>query len=86
MDLVSFGHDRKDPRYVYALTLVDRWTRYMTMCPLLDTTTKTLRFLGLTDQWQAVLLVLTQTSPDVSRFPTALLTSWSSSAEAQTVG
>jgi len=40
IDLVSFGHDRKDPRYVYALTLVDRWTRYMTMCPLLDTTTK----------------------------------------------
>jgi len=40
IDLVSFGHDRKDPRYVYALTLVDRWTRYMTMCPLLDTTAK----------------------------------------------
>ena len=40
IDLVSFGHDRQDPRYVYALTLVDRWTRYMTMCPLLDTTTK----------------------------------------------
>jgi len=39
-DLVSFGHDRKDLRYVYALTLVDRWTRYMTMRPLLDTTTK----------------------------------------------
>jgi len=31
IDLVSFGHDRKDPRYVYALTLVDRWTRYMTV-------------------------------------------------------
>ena len=40
IDLVSFGHDRQDPRYVYALTLVDRRTRYMTMCPLLDTTTK----------------------------------------------
>ena len=40
IDLVSFGHDRKDPRYVYALTLVARWTRYMKMCPLLDTTTK----------------------------------------------
>jgi len=37
--LSVFGHDRKDPRYVYALTLVDK-TRYMTMCPLLDTTTK----------------------------------------------
>jgi len=24
IDLVSFGHGRKDPRYVYALTLVDR--------------------------------------------------------------
>jgi len=40
IDLVSFGHDRKDPRYVYALRLVDRWTRFMTMCHLLDTTTK----------------------------------------------
>jgi len=40
IDLVSFGNDRKDPRYANALTLVDRWTRYMTMCPLLDTTTK----------------------------------------------
>jgi len=32
---------------------------------------ETLRFLGLTFQGQAVLLVLTQSSPDVSRFPTA---------------
>jgi len=41
IDLVSFGHDRKDRRYVYALTLVDRWTRHMSMCPLLDMTNKT---------------------------------------------
>ena len=32
---------------------------------------ETLRLLGLTYQGQAVLLVLTQSSPDVSRFPTA---------------